>query len=145
MARRNTKNATTQPPSTETTEAPTQSSTRQLGFFLESALNQSIGGRKPTSETGTATEVSQETPQESLVEQNYAAPSTSPLDVQIGGRHYKDMMIQPIEFISANKLGFCEGNAIKYICRYKDKGGILDLQKAIHYLQLLIEQRTLDG
>jgi hypothetical protein len=55
------------------------------------------------------------------------------------------MMIQPIEFISANKLGFCEGNAIKYICRYKDKGGILDLQKAIHYLQLLIEQRTLDG
>ena len=54
-------------------------------------------------------------------------------------------MIQPIEFISANKLGFCEGNAIKYICRYKDKGGVQDLEKAIHYLQLLIEQVSVNG
>ena len=122
-----------------------QPSTQASGFYLANALKQSIGGRKPTSETGTATEVPQETPQESLVEQNYAAPSTSPLDVQIGGRHYKDMMIQPIEFISANKLGFCEGNAIKYICRYKDKGGVQDLEKAIHYLQLLIEQVSVNG
>jgi hypothetical protein len=62
------------------------------------------------------------------------------LDVQVGGQHYKEMSIQPIEFIMANGLGFCEGNAIKYICRYKTKGGIEDLKKAAHYVQLLIEE-----
>ena len=61
------------------------------------------------------------------------------LDNQVGGAHYKDMPFQPIEFITANNLGFCEGNAIKYICRYKSKGGIQDLDKAIHYIQLLKE------
>ena len=65
------------------------------------------------------------------------------LDNQVGGAHYKDMPFQPIEFITANKLGFCEGNAIKYICRYKSKGGIQDLDKAIHYIQLLKE--SFDG
>jgi hypothetical protein len=50
-----------------------------------------------------------------------------PLDKQIGGSHYKDMGIQPIEFILANDLGFCEGNAVKYLCRYKSKGGVEDL------------------
>lgn len=59
-------------------------------------------------------------------------------DIQIGGTHYKDMPFQPIEFIQANKLGFCEGNAIKYICRWRSKNGIEDLKKAIHYLELLI-------
>jgi hypothetical protein len=61
----------------------------------------------------------------------------SALDVQIGGGHYKTMKIQPIEFTLANNLGFCEGNVIKYVCRYKDKGGIEDINKAIHYLELL--------
>ena len=49
------------------------------------------------------------------------------------------MAHQPIEFIMANDLGFCEGNAIKYICRYQLKGGTQDLDKAIHYLNLLKE------
>ena len=65
---------------------------------------------------------------------------TSPLDVQVGGSHYKSMKIQPIEFILGNDLGFCEGNIIKYTCRYKQKGGVEDLNKVIHYARLLIEQ-----
>lgn len=61
------------------------------------------------------------------------------LNKQVGGSHYKEMAEQPIEFITANQLGFCEGNAIKYICRYKAKGGVEDIEKAIHYLQILKE------
>lgn len=65
---------------------------------------------------------------------------TSPLDLQVGGNHYKDMKIQPIEFILANELGFCEGNVVKYICRYKQKGGIEDIKKVIHYAEILLEK-----
>lgn len=74
-----------------------------------------------------------------------ATPASSALDVQVGGRHYKDMAIQPIEFIMANGLGFCEGNAVKYVTRWKSKNGIEDLKKAIHYLQMLIEQEELNA
>jgi len=63
----------------------------------------------------------------------------SALDKQEGGGHYKDMAIQPIEYTLANKLGFCEGNVVKYISRYKNKHGIEDLKKAKHYIDLLIE------
>lgn len=65
---------------------------------------------------------------------------TNPLNEQVGGSHYKTMKIQPIEFIQSNDLGFCEGNIIKYTCRYKQKGGVEDLNKVIHYARLLIEQ-----
>ena len=61
------------------------------------------------------------------------------IDRQEGGQHYKDMKIQPIEFIIANNLGYIEGNVIKYICRYKKKNGIEDLKKIIHYVELLID------
>lgn len=61
------------------------------------------------------------------------------LDTQVGGSHYKDMVIQPVEFIERNNLGFCVGNVIKYVCRYKSKNGIEDLQKAKHYLEILID------
>lgn len=64
---------------------------------------------------------------------------------QVGGDHYKDTAIQPVEFIQKNGLGFCEGNAIKYICRHKKKGGKQDLEKAIHYLQLLLEMEYPDA
>ena len=57
---------------------------------------------------------------------------------QVGGSHYKDMAIQPVEFIIANGLGFCEGNIIKYTCRYKQKNGVEDLRKVIHYAEMLI-------
>ena len=58
---------------------------------------------------------------------------------QIGGGHYHKRKIQPVEYIHANNLDFFEGNVVKYVTRWKDKGGIADLQKAIHYLELLIE------
>lgn len=60
-------------------------------------------------------------------------------DEQIGGSHYKDISIQPIEFIFQNKIGFAEGNVIKYVTRWKQKNGVEDLKKARHYLDLLIE------
>lgn len=61
------------------------------------------------------------------------------LNTQVGGSHYKDMVIQPVEFIERNNLGFCVGNVIKYVCRYKSKNGIEDLEKAKHYLDILID------
>jgi hypothetical protein len=58
---------------------------------------------------------------------------------QVGGNHYKKYKIQPVEFIVKNNIGFCEGNIIKYVLRFKDKGGIADLEKAKHYIELLID------
>lgn len=63
----------------------------------------------------------------------------SALDMQIGGDHYKRFEIQPVEFIVKNGLGFIEGNIIKYVCRHEFKGGVNDLHKAMHYIDLLIE------
>ena len=59
---------------------------------------------------------------------------------QIGGSHYKDMVMQPSEFINKNKLQFAEGNAIKYICRHAHKGEVQDLEKAKHYIDMIIER-----
>ena len=59
---------------------------------------------------------------------------------QIGGSHYKDMVIQPSQFINKNKLLFAEGNAIKYICRHIHKGAKEDLEKAKHYIDMIIER-----
>ena len=61
------------------------------------------------------------------------------LDTQIGGEHYKKHAIQPVEFITKNKLGFLEGCVIKRICRYEDKNGREDLEKIKHEIDLLIE------
>lgn len=62
----------------------------------------------------------------------------SALDKQVGGDHYKTP-IQPIKFIHANSIGFCEGNVIKYVTRWRNKNGLADLEKAKHYIELLIE------
>jgi hypothetical protein len=64
----------------------------------------------------------------------------SATDKQEGGNHYKKWAIQPIDFIVENKLPFIEGNIIKYIIRHKDKNGVQDLRKAIHYIEILIEK-----
>lgn len=64
----------------------------------------------------------------------------SPKDKQVGGDHYKTMPIQPGEFIRVNGIGWYEGNAIKYICRHNLKHGAEDLKKAIHYLELALEE-----
>lgn len=66
----------------------------------------------------------------------------SALLVQQGGSHYKDMKIQPIEFIHANNIPFAEGCVIKYISRWRNKNGVADLQKAKHFIELLIELET---
>ena len=58
---------------------------------------------------------------------------------QVGGNHYKNYKIQPIEFITANDIGFIEGNVIKYLLRFKEKNGLQDLDKAIHYIEILKE------
>lgn len=63
----------------------------------------------------------------------------NPLNVQVAGDHYKDLPIQPVEFIHANGIGFFEGNVIKYVSRWRAKGGVKDLEKARHYIDLLIE------
>ena len=63
----------------------------------------------------------------------------SALDKQVSGGHYKALKIQPIEFLHANNIPFAEGCAIKYLCRWRDKGGIKDLEKAKHFIELLIE------
>lgn len=64
---------------------------------------------------------------------------TSAISEQVGGSHYKNFAIQPVEFIHKNGIGFIPGNIIKYVCRYGNKNGIEDLKKARHYLDMLIE------
>ena len=53
---------------------------------------------------------------------------------------YSKMKIQPAQFINENNLEFAEGNAIKYICRHKAKGKRKDIEKAIHYLEMILER-----
>lgn len=65
--------------------------------------------------------------------------ASSPLDTQVGGSHYKTKGIQPVEYIFANNIGFFEGSVIKYVTRWKDKGGLADLEKAAHFIEMLIE------
>lgn len=67
------------------------------------------------------------------------------LDHQVAGDHYKKMKIQPIEYILANCLGYCEANVVKYISRWRQKNGIEDLRKARHYIDILIEQELKQG
>ena len=62
------------------------------------------------------------------------------LEEQVSGKHYRNMKIQPAEFINENKLQFAEGNAIKYICRHSVKGKEEDIKKAIHYLEMILER-----
>ena len=65
--------------------------------------------------------------------------NSKPLQRQEGGQHYRGYPIQPVEYIVANGIGFLAGNVIKYVTRYKDKGGAADIRKAIHYLELILE------
>jgi hypothetical protein len=60
-------------------------------------------------------------------------------DNQIGGTHYAKHSIQPWDYITQNGLGYLEGNIVKYISRWRDKGGIEDLRKVVHYAEKLIE------
>ena len=64
---------------------------------------------------------------------------TTPLAIQVGGGHYKDLKIQPVEYIHANSLPFIEGCVVKYVTRHRAKNGRADVEKAIHFLQILLE------
>jgi hypothetical protein len=66
-----------------------------------------------------------------------------PYSQQVGGSHYSKYAIQPVEYIVANGLNFCEGSIIKYVTRWRDKGGKQDLMKAKHFIDLLIEAEKL--
>lgn len=64
----------------------------------------------------------------------------SALDVQVGGAHYKDFPIQPVEFSERNGLSFLEGSVVKRLCRHSRGGkGRQDIEKAIHELQLILD------
>ncbi len=63
----------------------------------------------------------------------------SALQNQVNGSHYKDMPIQPVEFIYKNDLDFLQGNVVKYVCRFRSKNGKDDLLKAKHFIEMLIE------
>jgi hypothetical protein len=72
----------------------------------------------------------------------YPEFNQSPRNRQVGGNHYQSMPIQPAEFIHRNGIGFLAGNVIKYVCRYRAKGGVQDLEKARHYIDMLIEEEN---
>ena len=63
-----------------------------------------------------------------------------PLTAQVGGDHYKNLVIQPVEYITANNLSYLQGSVIKYLTRYQDKNGVEDLQKAIHFIKMMIQE-----
>ena len=63
-------------------------------------------------------------------------------DIQVAGTHYKNKAIQPWDYIISNNIGYLEGNVIKYVSRWRDKGGVDDLKKAQHYLTKLIETQV---
>lgn len=69
----------------------------------------------------------------------------SALNDQVSGNHYKDMAIQPIQYIHANGLGYFEGCVIKYVSRHRAKNKAEDIKKAIHFLQLLLELEYGEG
>lgn len=64
---------------------------------------------------------------------------------QVGGDHYKSLKIQPIEYIDANNLPYLEGNVVKYVTRHASKNGVQDIDKAIHYLELIKQMRYSEG
>jgi len=72
-------------------------------------------------------------------EVDYQYDEGNAMTKQVGGDHYSKLAIQPVEYITKNKLTYLQGNVIKYITRYKDKNGLQDLQKARHYVDMLIE------
>ena len=75
----------------------------------------------------------------SIPKGGHTGSSSSVLNTQEGGDHYKGKSLQPWHIINANGLDFYEGNALKYLLRHKDKNGAEDIDKAIHYLQAIKE------
>ena len=74
-----------------------------------------------------------------ITDEDFVFTPSAPLDTQVGGNHYKDCAIQPVEFAMKNNLDFCQASAIKYIVRHASKNGKQDLEKAKHFIDLLIQ------
>lgn len=68
-------------------------------------------------------------------------PNENPLSYQVGGDHYKKYEYQPVEFFADLQIGFNRANAIKYLVRWKDKGGVEDLKKAVQYLRFVKQEQ----
>jgi len=66
------------------------------------------------------------------------------LDIQVGGMHYKQYQIQPVEFCQKNNLNAIESSIVKYAVRHRDKGGKEDVEKIIHYAKLLLQLEYAD-
>jgi phenylalanyl-tRNA synthetase alpha subunit len=81
-----------------------------------------------------------ECPEEQAVEA--PSPSHDPINYP---SHYNQGNIEPLTYILENNFSYCEGNIVKYLTRYKFKGGIEDLQKAQRYLHKLIEHKQKQG
>ena len=79
--------------------------------------------------------------EEAIKKGTYEYEYGKPSDKQIGGSHYKDCVIQPVDYIVKNNLDFLEGNVVKYITRHKTKNGIEDIRKVIHYAELILEKK----
>ena len=76
----------------------------------------------------------------SIREDREAVNKEQPLKKQVGGEHYRNCKIQPVEYIYANKLDFLEGNIVKYITRHRTKSeGVKDIKKVIHYAELILQ------
>tara|TARA_R100001377_G_scaffold85302_1_gene71397 strand:- start:475 stop:705 length:231 start_codon:yes stop_codon:yes gene_type:complete len=73
-----------------------------------------------------------------------SAKQETAIDKQVGGDHYKNCKIQPVEYIESNGLGFLMGNVVKYVTRYAVKKNVQDLEKAQHYIELQL-QLTKEG
>jgi hypothetical protein len=78
-------------------------------------------------------------PKHTQATSNNEGKNMSAKDIQVGGSHYADKAIQPIDYIMQNNLNFCEGSIVKYITRWREKGGVEDLRKVKHYCDFLIE------
>ncbi len=75
---------------------------------------------------------------DAAVQAGYDADAAA-IDRQVGGGHYKKCPIQPVTYAMANDLGFMEGSVVKYVTRWRDKDGLKDLEKAKHFIEMLIE------
>lgn len=137
------------PPEVEATQEPSKSEN-----FPSPEWSDLIGsGGKPQSECsppfeGSVVEFDKVQPEMTFAEYMEAQenpklakkkPKLSSLKEQIGGSHYKEMAMQPVEFCQSNGLGYCESLVIRYVCRHRRKNGAEDIRKAIHSLQLLLQ------
>jgi hypothetical protein len=70
---------------------------------------------------------------------SFQGGSMKSFEKQVGGDHYKAMEIQPTEFCQKNKLNSCESAVVLYVCRHPFKDGRKDIEKAIHFLEMLLD------